>query len=293
MAAHASAPFVVTWDDHEVDNDYAGDFDERGTPPEVFLLRRAAAYQAYFEHMPLRRSAFPSGSRLTLYRRLQFGGLVDLHVLDTRQWRGDQACGGGLAAGCTAAEPLTRSILGDEQERWLFDGLTSASGRWTVIGQQVPTFSRSFVGPDGAAQLGMDKWDGYPAARARLYRRLIDTRAANPLVLSGDVHQHYATDLKLDFRNPASPTVGTELTNSSITTSGDGSETSAVWEQLRRDNPHIKYNNNRRGYIACTVTPASVRAEFRVVDRVTTPAAPVRTGAAIVVEAGRPGAFTD
>jgi alkaline phosphatase D len=290
MAAHHSAPFVVTWDDHEVDNDYAGDRDERGTPPEVFLLRRAAAYQAYYEAMPLRASSMPSGPHLRLHRRLQFGSLIDFSILDTRQWRSDQACGAANQNLCAEAMDPHRTMLGADQERWLFDTLGSARATWTVIGQQIPTFMRDqrAVMPD--ARFVMDKWDGYPAARARLYARLQQAKTPNPIVLSGDVHLHYGADLKADYRDPSSATVGVEFTNTSVTSGGDGSQYQAGWEQMKGDNPHIKFHSNRRGYITCTATPQAMRADFRTVDRVRVRNEPVKTAGSLVVEAGRPGA---
>ena len=291
-AAHAAAPFIVTWDDHEVDNDYAGDMDEGNTPPELFLLRRAAAYQAYYETMPLRASTLPTGPSMRLYRRLRFGRLIDFTVLDTRQFRSNQACNGVSATGCTDAWAPTRTILGAEQERWLFEQLGNARATWTVLGQQVPTFARDMVRAAPNAQFSMDKWDGYGAARQRLYARLRETRAPNPIVLSGDVHLHYGADLKLDFTDPRSETVGVEFTNSSITSGGDGAEVGATWEQIRPDNPHIKFHSARRGYIACTATPTGMRADFKVLDRVTIPDAAERNGGSLVVEAGRPGAST-
>jgi alkaline phosphatase D len=138
----------------------------------------------------------------------------------------------------------------------------------------------------------MDKWDGYVGSRNRLYARLKETRARNPIVLSGDVHNHFGADLKLDFRNPDSETVGAEFTNSSLTSGGDGMDVSAGWEKTRAENPHIKFHSNRRGYIACAATPSSMRAEFKVLDRVSVPNQPVRTAGSLVVEAGRPGAGT-
>ncbi|HXW05254.1 MAG TPA: alkaline phosphatase D family protein [Vicinamibacterales bacterium] len=288
-AAHASAPFIVTWDDHEVDNDYAGDVDENDTPPEVFLLRRAAAYQAFYEAMPLRAANLPSGPHLRLHRRLRFGGLLDLTVLDTRQYRSDQVCGGGSATGCAAALEAGRTMLGAEQERWLFEQLGGVRATWTVLGQQVPTFARDLASfnPDG--RFSMDKWDGYVAARKRLYDRLVETKAPNPIVLSGDVHVHYGAELKLDFEDPRSATVAVEFTNTSITSGGDGADVSANWEPIRTGNPHIKYHSARRGYIACTATPATMRADFRILDRVSTPDSPDRIGGSLIVEAGRPG----
>jgi alkaline phosphatase D len=294
LAAHLSAPFIVSWDDHEVDNDYAGDSDENDTPAEVFLLRRAAAYQAYFEHMPLRRSSIPTGPRLQLYRRLRFGNLIDFSVLDTRQYRSDQACGHGAASNCAASADQSRSILGPAQEKWLFDQLATARSRWTLLGQQVPMFARD-NGPDAppATRFSMDKWDGYVPSRQRVLARLKETKASNPIVLSGDVHAHFGADLRLDFTDLKSDAVGVEFTNSSITSGGDGSEVAATWDRIRSNNPHMKLHSNRRGYIACTATMASMRAEFKVVDRVTVPDEPIRVAGALVVEAGRPGASTD
>ena len=293
IAAHASAPWIMSWDDHEVDNNYAGDFDENGTPPEIFVLRRAAAYQAYYETMPLRASAIPSGSHMRLYRRLQFGNLIDLSVLDTRQWRSDQACGDGSHSNCAEALDPARTMMGAEQEKWLFDNLASAKAKWTVIGQQVYSFAFDRAKADPQGRFSMDKWDGYIAARQRLYNRLVETKAPNPIVLSGDVHQHYGADLKLDFTNPRSAAIGVEFTNTAISTTGDGSDVSSTWEATRGDNPHIRYHSNRRGYIACTATPAQMRAEFKILDKVTVADLPVRVGGALVVEAGRAGSTTD
>jgi alkaline phosphatase D len=289
LAAHASAPFIVTSDDHEVDNDYAGSTDEHDTPAEIFLLRRAAAYQAYYESMPLRLSTLPSGPNMRLYRRLQFGRLIDLDMLDTRQYRSRQACGRNLESHCAAAAYPSRTILGAAQERWLFEQLAQPRATWTVLGQQVPTFMRDSVATNPQGRYSMDKWDGYTASRARLYARLRGITGTNPIVVSGDVHVHYGADLKLDFREPRSPIVGTEFTNTSISSGGDGSDVSAVWERIRGDNPHIRYHSARRGYIACTATPKTMQADFKVLDKVTVQDLPIRTGGSLVVEAGRRG----
>ena len=230
---------------------------------------------------------------MRLYRRLQFGNLIDLSVLDTRQWRSDQACGDGSHTDCAEALDPVRTMMGAEQEKWLFDNLASAKSKWTVIGQQVYSFAFDRAKADPQGRFSMDKWDGYVAARQRLYKRLIETKAPNPIVLSGDVHQHYGADLKLDFTNPRSVAIGVEFTNSAISTTGDGSDVSSTWEATRGDNPHVRYHSNRRGYIACTATPAQMRAEFKILDKVTVADLPVRVGGALVVEAGRPGSSTD
>ena len=291
MAAHASAPFIVTWDDHEVDNDYAGDRDERDTPPEVFLLRRAAAYQAYYESMPLRASQLPSGHALLLYRRLQFGNLIDFNVLDTRQYRSKQtrACGQSTPEGCAEMIDVRRTILGAAQEKWLFDNLAGARARWTILGQQVPTFARDMASVNPAARYSTDKWDGYAASRDRLFAHMKSAGTPNPIVLSGDVHTHWCADLKLDFKNPASDTIGVEFTNSSVTSGGDGTDVQPTWDQMRRDNPHITYHSNKRGYVACTATQKTMQADFRIVDRVTVANLPAKTATSMIVQSGRPG----
>jgi alkaline phosphatase D len=288
-AAHASAPFIMTFDDHEVADNYAGDADEDGTPPEVFLLRRAAAYQAYYEAMPLRASAFPSNGRIRMYRRLQFGSLLDLSLLDTRQYRSDQACGDGYQRRCAESLEPARTMLGLEQERWLGEALASVRATWTVIGQQVCTFPIDGRGVRPDTPFEMDTWDGYTPARGRLYEQLRQTRAPNPIVMSGDIHAHYAADLHAIPDDPRSPIVGVELTNTSISSNGDGSDVDPTWERMRPDNPHITFHSNRRGYIRCTATPTLFTADFRTLDRVSVPEAPVRTAASVVVEAGKPG----
>jgi alkaline phosphatase D len=226
---------------------------------------------------------------MKLYRRLQFGSLVDLSVLDTRQYRSDQACGDGNKTHCAEAADPKRTMLGDEQERWLFENLATARARWTVIGQQVYSFARDAkkVNPNG--RHNMDTWNGYTAARSRLYGRLRETKAPNPVVVSGDIHEHYGADLKVDFENPKSETIAVEITNTSISAGGDGQPVGGSWEKIRGDNPHIKYHSARRGFISCTATPGELRAEFKTLEYVTREDAPAKTGGTLVVEAGRPG----
>jgi alkaline phosphatase D len=138
-----AAPWVTVWDDHEVDNDWAGERDQNGTDPHLFMLRRAAAFQACYEHMPLRATALPRGPNLQLYRRFTIGQLADIHLLDTRQHRTDQACptpregGGQVLVNCPDREQPDRTMLGAAQEHWLAEGLTRSSARWQVLAQQV------------------------------------------------------------------------------------------------------------------------------------------------------------
>ena len=288
MAAHASAPFLITRDDGEVENNYTVT-DENNLPPEVFALRRAGAYQAYYENMPLRAAQMPDGSHQLVYRRLQYGNLLDIALLDTRQYRSDQPCGDGAHTGCAAINDPNATMMGDAQEKWLYGLLPTVKSTWTLISQQVPMFMRDNIkaAPDG--QFSMDKWDAYTAARRRLFTQLGNSKAANPVVLSGDVHLAYASDLKMDFRNPNSQTVGVEFTGTSVSSGGDGTDVSATWDMVKGDNPHIKFHSAKRGYLDMTATPGEIRADFMVIDKVTEPNRPAKRLATGIVTAGKPG----
>ena len=288
QAAHASAPWLVTRDDHEVENNYTL-IDENNVPAEIFALRKAMAYQAYYETMPFRASAFPKGPSQVVYRRLQFGDLMDVSLLDTRQYRSDQPCGDGSKTGCADINDPNATMLGAEQEKWLFDNLPSVKAKWTVVSQQVPIFMRDFVKSNPQGQFSMDKWDAYTVARSRLMNRLKETNAPNPIVFSGDVHLAYASDLKMDYRNPNSETVGVEFTGTSISSAGDGADVQPGWDLIKGDNPHIKYHSARRGYTAMTATPTEMRGEFKILDKVTVPNQPIRTDKVVIATAGKPG----
>lgn len=288
MAVHASAPFIVSWDDHEIDNDWAADFDQDGTPPELFLLRRAAAYQAYYEHMPLRRRSLPTPVHLQLYRQIPFGQLLNLTVLDTRQYRSNQVCHGGYLDICPDRFDPHRSMLGIQQEAWLYDHLAATNNTWNVLAQQVPMFSLDQAAA-GMGHYHMDKWDGYDATRTRLFRALEEQNTSNPVILSGDVHTHWAADLKAIPDDPTSATLGSELTVSSITSGGNGSDVLDFWPSIRGDNPQIHYHSNRRGYLASEVTETHWTANFKTLDSVTRRPQPVRKAQVAVIESGRNG----
>jgi alkaline phosphatase D len=285
QAAHAVAPWAVVFDDHEVENNWADEVPERPEPD--FLARRAAAFQAYYENLPLRRSSIPRGIDMQLYRRLHWGRLATFHLLDTRQYRDDQACGGGYKA-CPAALDPARSITGAEQEEWLLDGFRRSTARWDVLGQQVFFGQRdSNRGPMTVGS--MDAWDGYAASRDRITRGWVDAGVRNPVVLTGDVHAHWADELKLDYADPTSRTVGTELVCSSITSSGDGVDVAGGVHPWAAWNPHLRFYNNQRGYVRTRITADSLTADFQVVPYVTRPGAPVHTRATFVIEDGLPG----
>jgi alkaline phosphatase D len=284
--AHAAFPWVVTMDDHEVDNNFAGPIPQRNEPVEPFIQRRADAYQAYYEHMPLRLSSLPDGDRMQLYRRLTFGHLVDFHVLDTRQYRDDQANGDGRDAPNTESMDPNRSLTGDEQERWILEGFGQSNAHWHVLAQQVFFAERDFKEGQGE-EFSMDAWDGYPASRERILNFIQENGIFNFVVLTGDVHSSWANEIKSDFKDPNSKNLGVEFVGTSISSGGDGSDSRKETPMILAENPHIKFFNNYRGYVRCTVTPEKWTTDYRVVPYVRRPDAPVATRATFIVENGK------
>ncbi len=287
-AAHAAHPFVVTWDDHETENNYAAAVDERGDPPEEFLLRRAAAYRAYWENQPLRTAQTPDGPDLRLYRRLQWGTLAQFDVLDTRQYRSDQAYGDRPHPFGPETDDPARTITGATQERWLIDGWQSSDSLWNVVPQQV-CFSQRKMENTEDANVSMDAWDGYRASRRRVLAGAKSAGVDNLMVLTGDVHVAYAFDIKDDFDDPESRTVGTEIVATSISSGRDGVDRPGNWDTYMAANPHMKFYNGRRGYVRVELGTESARADFKTVSAVTRPDAPIVTAGSFVTEVGDQG----
>ncbi|WP_240519199.1 alkaline phosphatase D family protein [Amycolatopsis antarctica] len=287
QAAHAVAPWLVVWDDHETENNWAGDVPEESsqTPGAKFPPRRAAAFQAYYENMPLRSTAKPSGPDMRLYRRIGWGGLVGFHMLDTRQYRDDQACGDGNQSGCAQRLDPERTITGAEQEKWLLDGLARSTARWDVLGQQVFFARRDNTVGEGSSY-SMDAWDGYVASQDRIAAALGGPRVRNGVVLTGDVHRHWAAEIPRDYADLSAGNVATELVTTSITSGGDGDDDPN--RAALDENPHIKYHKNRRGYVRTKFTRNELRADFRTVARVSKPDAGVGTDTGFVVRDGDP-----
>jgi alkaline phosphatase D len=285
QTCHAAFPWLVVLDDHEIDNNWA---DQTPDDPQLqssaeFLARRAAAMQAYYEHMPLSRASLPRGIDMQLYRRIRFGDLLDVHLLDTRQYRSDQNQQRRL--------DRTRTMLGPTQRRWLLANLTQPTARWNAIAQQV-FFSQRDLAPGPARRFSDDAWDNYVAERDALRDHIADTRVSNPVILTGDVHANYVCDVKADFDDPASATVATELVGTSISTDGDGIDHRDDDTPLLAENPHIQFVNHQRGYVRNIVTPESWIADFRVLDYVTSPGSLIHTRASFAIDNGRPGATT-
>ena len=294
-SAHAASPWICTWDDHEVQNDYANDRSQFLDPPEAFLERRAAAYRAYYEHMPLPASMRPRGPDMRIYTRADFGALASFHVLDDRQYRSHQVCprdgrGGSNVVpteACPQLQDPTRTLLGAAQERWLDEGLAASRARWNVIAQQT-LMAQLDRKPGEGQSFWTDGWDGYPKARERLLSAIAGRRVTNPVVIGGDVHMNAAADLKVNFDDPASPVVATEFVGTSITSQGPTAKQTETW---RGDNPHMRFmNGTQHGYTTVELTARRAIARMRVIGSLADPATGVRTLAAWTVEDGRPGA---
>lgn len=289
---HRTAPFVVTWDDHETDNNYADlspendDAEQGNDSPEAFAARRRAAYQAYWEHMPLRRFRKPVDTHLPLYRRLAYGDTATFSVLDTRQYRDNQPYDDQWQV--SGPDQWAGSVLGDEQHAWLEKSLGTSRSVWNVVPQQI--FFASWDQVAGADPGGYnDGWDGYRASRDRVLGYVEERGIDNFVVLTGDVHDHWASDLRRDFEAPDTPVLGSELVCTSITSGGDGTGTNDPGTLVLDENPHIKYFADRRGYVSCRISRDEYRADYRVVDHVAEQDAPLRTDASFVIRAGEPG----
>ena len=289
---HAAVPWLVTWDDHEVDNNYAGVRSESLDPE--FGRRRSAAYRAYFEHMPLRQRARPRESSMVLRSRCDWGRLARLHVLDGRQRRTPQACpppGRGGAAlideRCRELHAPGRTMLGMPQENWLTAGLRAVPDRWNLIAQQT-LMARARVMVDGRPRVSSDGWDGYPDARNRLLDAIAGNGLRGCLVLSGDAHTAFVCDLKRDFDDEQAPVIAAEFCGTSITSPGRAQTRT---DAIVRDNPHILYGDStHRGYLVLDVTAEQCTARLRVLDNPADRQSAVATAATFVVDAGRPGA---
>ncbi|WP_205695670.1 alkaline phosphatase [Conexibacter sp. SYSU D00693] len=294
QAAHAVAPWLVTWDDHEVQNNYADLEADPDSPVDVFAARRAAAYQAYWEHMPLRRAQRPVGKDLPLFRRVSYGAMATFHVLDTRQHRDDQppACppqesdaNGGF---CTEALREGRTILGADQLDWLRSGLAGSRASWDVLAQQVPVAPLDQDADPARKRFhNPDKWDGYAADRQRVTDAL--ATVDGPVVITGDVHVNEVRDVPPSPAHLDAAPVATEFIGTSITSGGDRALSTQVDPDLA-NNPHRRLLDNHHGYVRCTLTARRFTADYRVVDTVLTDTAPGRTLQTWVTERGKPGA---
>lgn len=292
QAAHAAAPWIFTWDDHEVTDDYAADRSPHQDDPAIFLRRRAAAYRAYWEHMPLPQRMRPNGPNLRIHDRISIGDLAQFHILDDRQYRDYQACapsgrvGSNMLEGCDARLDPNRTLLGRAQEAWAVEGFARSRARWNVIAQQT-LMAKLDRQPGPGERYWTDGWDGYPAARRRLLQSMVTRRLANPVVIGGDVHTFWVGDLKLDFDDPRSPTMASEICGGSITSNGPPQRST---DGHLAENPHMRLGNSeRRGYVEIELTMTRAMATLWTTGNARDPRAELSVLARFAIENGRPG----
>ena len=299
QGAHAIAPWATTWDDHEVANDYADDLDELNTDPATFLRRRAAAYQVYWEHMPLRAAAHPHGPAMRLHRTLDWGALAQFQIIDDRQFRSHRACQPPgllpahkkyqvLVEHCAEIDDPARTMLGPAQERWLDEALTTTQARWNLLTQQTLMSTLHRVDPAyperGPNVFSGDTWSTYTPARDRILRRWVAAKTPNPLALGGDIHSFAAADFH-DPARPDGPPIASEFVGGSIT--------SLFHDPTLKQEAvvsGIRYAENEvRGYGRVDLTADRCEITFRGLADATKPVTTVSNLAHFAIEAGRPG----
>ncbi|WP_326523051.1 alkaline phosphatase D family protein [Sphingomonas sp.] len=284
-AAHAAAAFLSSFDDHEVENNWAADLDENTTPPEVFLLRRAAAMQAWYEHMPVRIAQFPHRGAPLAYRRLDYGRLMRVHLLDKRSYRSIRLCEKPGDGNCVDRRDTPDSMLGDVQERWLGDGL-GGERAWNLLalGGIVMPFDRSL---QKVPSNGYDNWTGFPDARERLVGMIRDRGLKNVVITGGDSHMFFVGNLPSRRDDLESAPVAAEFHATSISSnSGNGLPIGA--DPRAASNPHMAMIHDQRGYLSFDVRPGVVHSDVRVIDQAFTPGGILGTAARFAVEPGRP-----
>jgi alkaline phosphatase D len=287
QAAHAACPWIVTWDDHEVENNYAGLVPEIPAEAPDFPARRAAAYQAWWEHQPVRLPQ-PTGPDLKIYRSFDWGRLARFHVLDGRQYRSDQPCpGGDSGPTCPQRTADSQTMLGPAQEAWIGESLAGSRATWDVLANQTVMTSLPLAG----IFYNQDQWDGYAAARHRLFDQIRAAQAENVVVITGDIHAAGVANLVDENPDGTSSTeaLGTELVGSSISSNFDDA-LADVAQQLIAQLPHVRFADTRhRGYMICDATETELVTRLQVVDTTTTMDAPVHTLGTWTTLAGTPG----
>ena len=298
QAAHAAFPWILTWDDHEVQNDYAGQFEGRsGIPVADFMARRRAAYQAFYEHMPVRRESFAKllaseSMEARLFDRVQIGKLATLCTLDDRQYRDRQVCNPDNRAGSSMVDPThcpdlknpARTLLGSEQETWLKQAFATSKTTWNLIGQQ-SVFGQRLGEVNGVTKVWNDGWDGYPASRQRFLNALQETKLSNPVLFGGDVHENWVGHIKADYNNPASASLGVEFCGTSITSLAGMKPEQA--EKVLAANPHFIYAETRyRGYGVADISAQKMTTTLKAMQDATMPDSPAFDLAKFEVQAG-------
>ena len=266
QAAHHAVPWLTIFDDHEVSNNYAGDVGQADVTKPLSHDRRLAAYQAWYEHTPIRIDPQPSSfESLTVNRSLTFGTLATLFGIETRQHADPPPCRTGVeltddAPGCAERDDPARSNLGTVQEQWLRDQLSASTATWNVIANPLLMAGLN-TGTAEAPKYTLDTWDGYTASRDRLLAHIETTKPSNPVVITGDWHASFVLDVK---RTPDAPTLMPEFLASSMTTIIFG-------DDYRANNPHVRYFVGEHGYGLVTITAAQFLCEFKYIADVWDP----------------------
>ncbi|MGF7151138.1 alkaline phosphatase D [Sphingomonas zeicaulis] len=288
QAAHQSCAFASSFDDHEVDNNWAGDFDQDGTPPEAFLLRRMAGYQAWYENMPVRRAQMPGLEGIRAFRRLDFGRLLRMHVLDTRSYRTDQSCNDiARADTCTPEAHASPEMLGHVQEAWLDEGLGNQR-TWNLLAQQVIVMPLDVRAPgQDRPILETDLWDGYRPAKARLVESIRRNGLSNVVIATGDHHKHAAGIVPENGLTPDGKPVAVEFLATSISSGGNG-RGEEPFAHVLRNNPNLDLYTDRRGYQLFDITPQRWTTEVKVIDEIEKPGGAIRTLVGYQVTPDRP-----
>lgn len=287
QAAHALCPWLLTWDDHEVENNYAALTSGTDKTDDAFAQRRQAAYQAYWEHQPL-RAARPTGDALEMYRSARFGTLAEFFVLDGRQFRTDQPCEDRIIAPipeCPDIDDDSNDMLGSEQETWLLDGLAESECTWKILCNQTVMSPLRI----GDVVLNLDQWDGYPQARQRLLSGIVDRDVSNVVVLTGDIHSAGAGNLTVDV-DGEDRIAAHEFVGTSITSPGLSGLVPNAADVITTDTLGIDYLNVvDHGYGRCRITADAFDTDFVMVSTVDEPEATTRIDAKLTVKAGTPG----
>lgn len=290
QSMHAQCPWLVTWDDHEFDNNCANEISEEGKVTVAdFLVRRANAYQAYYEMMPLRQSSMPKGASMQLYRKVSYGNLAEFLVLDTRQYRSDQPNNDRKSPLNFSARHPDNTLLGQEQKNWLCGELIASQANWNILAQQVMMGTVGFESGNSEELIySMDQWPGYVAERNQLINYLGERRISNPVVLTGDIHSNWANELRTDDLKEDSSVVASEFVCTSLSSGGNGSDKPDYHDKLLANNQCIKFHNRQRGYILCDVDKERWQSDYVVVDQVTKPGGVCSIRKSLVVESGSP-----
>jgi alkaline phosphatase D len=219
---------------------------EENLDPDIFKLRRLAAMQAWYENMPVRKGLFPLLSGTTAFRRLDYGRLARLHVLDTRSHRSDQACDDGKLKPCVPEARTSGTVLGAKQEAWLDEGLGN-SATWNLIAQQL-LFQPLDLRKQGDSHplLATDAWDGYRGARDRLVDSIRRHGLSNVIIVSGDYHRNVVGEVPVRDTDPAGAKAAVEFLATSITS--ESPKALEPMEFIQRTNPHLKLFDDERGY---------------------------------------------